>query len=304
VTRGLIVRAQSGFYNVQTTDGLLVCHLRGHLKRGRQAVTIATVGDWVDISRLDNETGIIESIEPRQRKLSRMDPRPRGEFEQVIVANPDQAVLVFACSQPQPRFDMLDRFLVITEKQAIPALIVANKIDLVTKKETRALFDHYTHIGYPLVYTSAKTGQGVGELTLSLKDKLSVLVGPSGAGKSSLLNAIQPGLGLAVSEVSQATSKGKHTTVVRELFTLKEGGYVADTPGLRALALWDIEPEELDGYFPEMRDLVAQCEYNDCSHIDESNCAIRQAASGSSLVEGRIHPERYHSYLKMRSGEE
>jgi ribosome biogenesis GTPase len=107
-----------------------------------------------------------------------------------------------------------------------------------------------------------------------------------------------------VSEVSQATSKGKHTTVVRELFTLEEGGFVADTPGLRALALWDIEPEELDGYFPEMRDLVSQCEYNDCSHIDESNCAIRQAVSGSSLVEGRIHPERYRSYLKMRSGEE
>lgn len=295
--RGLIVRAQSGFYNVRTTDGLLVCHLRGRLKRGRQAVTIAAVGDWVKVSRLDDETGVIESIEPRQQKLSRMDPTPRGEYEQVIVANPDQVVLVFACSQPQPRFGMLDRFLVITEKQAIPALIVANKIDLVTKTEAKELFDHYTRIGYPLVYTSAKTGEGVEEMALSLKDKLSVLVGPSGAGKSSLLNTMQPGLGLAVSKVSQATNKGKHTTVVRELFALEEGGYVADTPGLRALALWDIEPEELDGYFPEMRDLVSQCEYNDCMHIDEPNCAIRRAE-----IEGRIHPERYHSYVKMRLG--
>jgi ribosome biogenesis GTPase len=297
VKRGLIVRAQSGFYNVRTTDGLLVCHLRGRLKRGRQAVTIAAVGDWVKVSRLDDETGVIESIEPRQQKLSRMDPTPRGEYEQVIVANPDQVVLVFACSQPQPRFGMLDRFLVITEKQAIPALIVANKIDLVTKTEAKELFDHYTRIGYPLVYTSAKTGEGVEEMALSLKDKLSVLVGPSGAGKSSLLNTMQPGLGLAVSKVSQATNKGKHTTVVRELFALEEGGYVADTPGLRALALWDIEPEELDGYFPEMRDLVSQCEYNDCMHIDEPNCAIRRAE-----IEGRIHPERYHSYVKMRLG--
>jgi ribosome biogenesis GTPase len=284
---------------VQTSDDLLVCRLRGRLKRDRQAVTIAAVGDWVNVTRLDNETGVIESIEPRQRKLSRMDPMPKGEFEQVIVANPDQAVLVFACTQPQPRFGMLDRFLVITEKQALPALIVANKIDLVTKTEARGLFNHYNRIGYPLVYTSAKTGQGVGELALNLRDKLSVLVGPSGVGKSSLLNAIQPGLGLIVSEISRATSKGKHATVVRELFAMEEGGYVADTPGLRALALWDIEPEELDGYFPEMRDLVSHCEYNDCTHTDEPNCAIRQAEEA-----GRIHPERYRSYLKIRLGEE
>jgi ribosome biogenesis GTPase len=128
---------------------------------------------------------------------------------------------------------------------------------------------------------------------------VSVLAGPSGAGKSSLLNAIQPDLGLLAREVSQATSKGRHTTVVREMFPLEEGGYVADTPGLKALALWDIEPEELDGYFPELRELVADCQFSDCTHLHEPGCAVKAA-----LRAGSIHPERYHSYVRMRLGEE
>ena len=137
------------------------------------------------------------------------------------------------------------------------------------------------------------------ELREMLVSKLSVFAGPSGVGKSSLLNDIQPGLGLAARQISQATSKGRHTTVVRELFPLKGGGYVADTPGLKALALWDIEPEELDGYFPELRHLVAQCQFNDCTHVHEPGCAVQAA-----VAEGCVHPERYQSYLRMRFGEE
>ncbi len=196
-------------------------------------------------------------------------------------------------------FGMLDRFLVIAEKQAIPSLIVANKIDLVGAQVARTQFEIYEQIGYPVIYTSARSGAGLDTLRRELAGRLSVLSGPSGVGKSSLLNALQPGLGLEVKAVSQATRKGRHTTVVRELFKLADGGYVADTPGIKALALWDIEPEELDGYFPEMRHLVMGCEYNDCTHIHEPDCAIQQA-----VERGDIPTSRYRSYLRMRTGEE
>ncbi len=187
---------------------------------------------------------------------SRIAPTPRGEYQQIIIANPDQAVFVFACARPELRPGMLDRFLVVAEKQDIPVLIVANKVDLVGLARAEELFSHYEPLGYPLIYTSTKSGIGLMELAERLQGKLSVFAGPSGAGKSSLLNSIQPGLGLAVRSVSQMTKKGRHTTVVRQLFPLSGGGYVADTPGLKAMALWDIRSEELDGYFPELRGLV------------------------------------------------
>jgi ribosome biogenesis GTPase len=242
---------------------------------------------------------VIESIEPRHSMISRMAPQPQGEYQQIIIANPDQAFFIFACAEPSPRFGMLDRYLVIAEKQHIPAIIVANKVDLVGMQAARDLYAHYEKLGYTVIYTSAKTGRGVMALKEQLIGRLSVFTGPSGAGKSSLLNAIQPDLGLAAREVSQATSKGRHTTVVRQLHALDEGGYVADTPGLKALALWDIEPEELDGYMPEIRALVAQCQFSDCTHIHEPGCAVIEA-----VKDGRIHPERYQSYLRMRFSQE
>jgi ribosome biogenesis GTPase len=162
-----------------------------------------------------------------------MDPTPRGEYQQIIVANPDQAIFVFSCANPEPRLGMLDRFLVIAEKQGIPGLIVANKIDLVSQERAKELFGCYEKIGYPVLYTSARGKIGLEELRKCLSGKLSALAGPSGVGKSSLLNALQDGLGLAVREISQATSKGRHTTVVRQLFPLAEGGYIVDTPGLK-----------------------------------------------------------------------
>ncbi len=298
--RGLVIRAQSGFYTVHTPEGEeIVCRLRGRLKRGPRRGDLVAVGDWVRFRRLDDGTGLIEAVEPRVRKLSRLAPTPRGEYEQIIIANPDQAVFVFACAQPEPRLRMLDRFLVISEKQEIPALIVANKVDLVGMETARRLFGHYEAIGYPMLYTSAEANLGIDALREHLRGKVSVFAGPSGVGKSSLLNAVQPGLGLAVREISKATGKGRHTTVVRQMFPLEGGGWVADTPGLKALSLWDIEPEELDGYFPEFRDLVHLCQFSDCTHTHEPGCAIRQA-----VAEGRIHPERYASYLRMRLGEE
>ena len=180
---------------------------------------------------------------------------------------------------------------------AIGAVIIANKIDLV--EDARKIFGLYETINYRVLYTSTKTGAGIEELKSILAGKISAFAGPSGAGKSSLLNAMQPGLGLAVNEISKAMDKGKHTTVTRQLFPLEGGGYVADTPGWKSLALWDTEPEEIDGYFPELRELVQHCQFNDCTHTHEPGCAVRRA-----LDEGKIHDERYESYLRLRSGKD
>ncbi len=242
---------------------------------------------------------MIEEIEERQRMFSRLAPTPRGEYRQIIIANQDQAVLVFACAQPEPRLKMLDRFLIVAEEAETPALIVFNKIDLIGLRKAKQYFGHYEQIGYPVIYTSAETGRGIKKLHKRLIGKISVMAGPSGVGKSSLLNVIQPGLGLAVRDVSTATRKGKHTTVVREMFPLVDGGYVADTPGLKALALWDIEPEEVDGYFPEIRELVANCQFSNCMHLHEPGCAVKAA-----VEEGKIHFERYESYIRLRMGDE
>jgi ribosome biogenesis GTPase len=296
---GLIVRSQSGFFTVQTGSDVLTCSLRGRLKQGPRLGDLAAVGDRVQVSRHPDGTGTIDVIEPRRTSLVRLDPRPRGVYQQVLLANPDQAVFVFACANPQPHLRMLDRFLVIAEKEGIPPVIVANKVDLVGQERAVELFGLYTPIGYPVIHASARTGQGVEELRQVLRNKVSALAGPSGVGKSSLLNALQPGLGLAIREVSAAIGKGRHTTTVRELFPLEDGGYVADTPGMRSLALWDTEPEELDGYFPEISPLVRECQFNDCTHRSEPDCAVQEAVKS-----GKVRPERYDSYLRLRAGEE
>jgi ribosome biogenesis GTPase / thiamine phosphate phosphatase len=297
--RGRVIQAQSGFFDVETKQGVVVCQLRGKLKKGRKEGDIIAIGDWVQISIQEPGKGMIEEVEPRRSMLYRMAPTPRGEYQQVLVANLDLAVFVFSIVQPEPRLGMLDRFLVIAEKEGLNSLIVVNKIDISGKRQAKNLFQRYQKIGYPVLYTSAETKRGLRQLEKHLIGKTSLFAGPSGAGKSSLLNAIQPGLGLTVSAVSEGTKKGKHTTVSRKLVPLSKGGYVADTPGLKALDLWDITPEEVDGYFREISKTLKNCRFSDCTHTHEPGCAVIEA-----VKKGEIHPERYESYLRLREVEE
>ena len=294
---GLIIKAQSGFFWVETGEGLIVCQLRGKLKQGKAKGDIAALGDQVEITVLDDGSGVIESVRERKQAIARLDPRPGGVYQQVLLANPNQAVFVFACANPNPKLRMLDRFLVVAEKQKIPVVIVANKTDLV--ENPKEIFGMYESIGYRVIYTSTKNETGLEELRTQLQNKLSAFAGPSGVGKSSLLNALQPGLGLAVNEISTAMNKGRHTTVTRQMFALDGGGYVADTPGWKSLGLWDTEPEEIDAYFPELRGLVENCQFSDCTHQHEPGCAVLAA-----LKAGKIHAERYESFVRLRSGKE
>ena len=294
---GLIIKAQSGFFTVQTNQGPIVAQLRGRLKKDRLGTDIAALGDRVLVRLQPDETPLIHEVMERNRVLSRKSPG--RNVEQVLVANPDQAVIIFACAEPDPNFRLLDRFLVMTEREEIPTIICANKIDLVKPRSAYAEFGEYKNLGYPVHYTSAISGKGIAKLRKELKDKISVFAGPSGVGKTSLLNAIQPGFSSRIQEVSDVTGKGVHTTVVPVLVALEDGGYIADTPGLRALGLWDIEPAELDAYFREIRDLVADCEFSDCTHIHEPGCAVIEA-----VEQGKISAERYDSYTRMRLGEE
>ena len=306
---GLVIKSQSGFFWVRTPQGdVVVCQLRGRLKQRRQSSALAVVGDRVEIEIQPDGTGMIESVAERERVLSRRSAGSGGRggqrgdeagTERIIVANPDQVLFVFACAQPAPHLRMLDRFLVVAEVNKLPALVCANKADLVSPSEAEALFGLYAGLGYPVLYTSAQTGQGLEALRDQLRGKLSVLSGPSGVGKSSLLNALQPGLGLQARAVSSATTKGRHTTVHVELLPLEEGGYVADTPGIRSLGLWDIEPEELDGYFVEISPHVADCEFSDCTHTHEPGCAVLAA-----VERGEISRSRYESYVRLRAGDD
>lgn len=295
---GLVIRAQSGFLSVETDVGEYVCRLRGRLKQGDAGGDIVAVGDRVLITPHEDGSGTIDKVHQRTGAFSRIRSGIKRDFRQILLANPDQIVAVFACAEPEPHLRMLDRFLVIAEKQQIDSVIVANKVDLVTQVKAEEIFGLYIELGYPVIYTSAQTGQGVDILRDHLKGKISALAGPSGVGKSSLLNIVQPDLGLHVRSVSETTSKGRHTTQVRELFPLDVGGYVADTPGIRTLALWDTEPEELDAYFIEMRDLVSDCQFNDCTHTHEPGCAVRDAVEA-----GKVASERYNSYLRLRFGD-
>ena len=301
---GIVIKAISGFFTVAGETGEVVAQLPGRLKQEWQKSTLVAVGDRVTVALNEDGDGTVTAVAERHTVLSRTRTSAEGrrllqDEEQVLVANPDQVLFVVAVKRPHPSLRKLDRFLVVAEMNGLPAVICVNKIDLTGLKKARAIFRLYEDLGYPVIYTSAIDGTGVAELRDCLVGKLSVLAGSSGVGKSSLLNAIQPDLGLKVRAVSQASGKGVHTTRFAQLFPLIDGGYVADTPGIRGLALYDVEPAELDAYFREIAPLVTDCRFSNCSHQHEPGCAVRRA-----VADGRIARARYDSYLRLRQEHE
>jgi ribosome biogenesis GTPase len=299
---GRIIRAQSGFYTVQTPSGPVTAVLRGRLKKERQEAGLAALGDIVSVQpvgRCDGEagppTGVITTVQPRRSALARRAPGPKGVWSQdVIVANIDQLVIVFAVADPSPHLRLLDRFLAIAEMNELDSVIVLNKVDLGVPPALAAALAEYARIGYPVVQTSVETSEGVSQLRELLGDRLSAVVGASGVGKSSLLNAVEPGLGLRVGHVSTAVHKGRHTTRVGELFPLAGGGLVADTPGVREMGIWEVDPGELEWAFVEFRPFLHTCKFHNCNHDREPGCAVRAAVEN-----GAISTERYESYLRL-----
>ena len=254
---------------------------------------IVTTGDRVWFLPALNDEGVIERVEPRHGLLTRAS---RGR-EHVLVANVDQVVIVVSLVEPELKPHLIDRYLVSAEQGGIAPIICLNKADLVDPSPYQPIIGLYSQLGIPTLLTSAANDQGIDQLRVRLKDRQTVFTGQSGVGKSSLLNRIQPELGLRVLEVSTGNQKGKHTTTTAELIRLEFGGWVVDTPGIRQFQLWDIIPEEVEGFFPEFRPFVPLCAFPDCTHTHEDRCAIKIA------VEKRlISANRYTSYLGIFSG--
>ena len=306
--QGRVIRARTSFYDVQEGGAVLRCQLRGRVKRARRSAEgrqiyadPVAVGDEVVVTPLDNDEGVIEEILPRRTKFSRRYPGKRDAIEQIVVANADQVVIVLSTRLPDLNFRFLDRFLILAEVGEMDAVICLNKIDLIDSVEQRKLgsvLSAYERLGYPVIWTSINYPQSIEPFRDALRDKFGVIVGASGVGKSSLLNAVQPGLGLRVGEVGLKTGKGRHTTTLVELFLLEFGGEVADTPGIREVGLWGVDTENLDLYFPEMERYLGTCKYTDCIHLSEPECAVTEAVNA-----GEISDIRYQSYVSLRNDE-
>ncbi|MCU0626133.1 MAG: ribosome small subunit-dependent GTPase A [Gemmatimonadaceae bacterium] len=329
---GVVLGGTGGVWRVRADDGRIVeAALRGRLKkhedfkarearlaregnrgaaarvRGRTRVDTRSaeeveaapqklaVGDAVQLEHdAERDAWAIATIEPRRSQLARRTPGG-GYGERIVAANVDQVLVVFAAANPDPHPRMLDRFLVIAESNGLSAHVVINKAELVGTARVRERFADYAAAGYVLHVTSTVSGDGLAPLRDALAGRTTALSGPSGVGKSSLMNAMFPGLALRVGEVSASVNKGRHTTVGALLHPLPGGGFVVDTPGLREVGMWGLEPEHLDEHFPEFRPYRLECRFADCTHRVEPGCAVREA-----LEAGRIGTARYESYVKIR----
>ena len=237
--------------------------------------------------------GMIERVEPRHGVLTRASRRR----EHVLVANVDQVAIVVSLVEPDLKPHLIDRYLALAQQGGLRPLVLLNKADLTDTVELQPLIGAYAQLGIAVMLTSARTGLGIDRLRQELRGRATVFSGQSGVGKSSLLNAVEPGLGLAVKSVSEVNSKGRHTTTFAQLIKLPFGGWVVDTPGVRQLQLWDVIPEEVEGYFIEFRPFVPLCTFPDCTHTHETGCAVKEAV-GRRMISER----RYRSYLGMFHG--
>ena len=279
--RGLIVKGIGGFYYVETEKGVIETKGRGIFKKDKM---LLRVGDDVEISMLPDGTGVINKIHKRQ-----------NAFDRPPIANIDMFAVVFAARDPDPNFDLIDRFLLMAEKNDMEALLVMNKADLVTQDEIDRVAARYTGSGYGFHAVSALTDAGVDELMKAFSGKRTALAGPSGVGKSSLTNVMVPEAGMETGTVNDKTGRGRHTTRHVEIFKLAEGnGLLFDTPGFTAFDLEGVSSYELGELYPEIAALSEECRFRDCRHMNEPGCRVSEAAaSGSGITE-----ERYRSYIR------
>ena len=289
---GTVLRSGGLHSTVRADDGqLFECATRRILKTlSTDQRHVVAAGDRVMFRPADNNEGIIERVEPRHGVLCRTS---RGR-QHVIVSNVDQMLIMSSASEPTIKPHLIDRLLVTAEKSDITPVICINKIDLVEPADLQPLAGVYGQMGYRVILLSVHQGVGVDQVRELVRGRQSVLIGQSGVGKSSLLNEIEPGLDLRVSKVSTDTQKGRHTTTAAELIPLVMDGYIVDTPGIRQFQLWDVIPEEVIGFFRDLRPYVNLCQYPDCTHTHEASCAIKDA-----VADGRLDARRYESYCQL-----
>lgn len=299
--KGLVTKSTGSWYDVKAEDGqVLKCRLRGILRldesKFKDSNPVA-VGDRVEILNESTEDGwVIDRVEERTNYIVRSSPKHKGA-RQIIAANLDQCMLVVTMANPRTSTGFIDRFLLTAEAYHIPTILVFNKQDMLDTKNMRKqehITQLYKRIGYTTCLASALHAHGVDEVKALLKDKTTLVAGHSGVGKSTLLNAIEPGLGLRTNEISKFSGKGMHTTTFAEMHFLNFGGRVIDTPGIREFGIMDFKPEEISHYYVEMRPYIAQCKFNNCLHENEPDCAVKEA-----YVNGHIAEERYISYLNI-----
>lgn len=281
--QGKIIKGIAGFYYVHVVhSGIYECKAKG-IFRNKKIKPL--VGDNVEIDIIDEEKRIGNIVEIAERT---------NELIRPAVANIDQSLVVFAVMRPDPNINLLDRFLVMMERQDVPVIICFNKVDLVPEEELIELRDTYVNAGYHVIFTSTLNGNGVEDVKRILLGKTTAFAGPSGVGKSSMLNAIIPDANSETGGISEKIGRGKNTTRHTEIFNLEDETYIMDTPGFTSLYTNDFEKEELKWYFPEFREYEGKCRFNGCIHENEPDCAVKNA-----LEEGKISESRYKNYLQM-----
>jgi ribosome biogenesis GTPase len=295
--KGRVIQSTGSWYHVRTDVEMVECRLPGRFRLESKEVTNPiAVGDWVDFSMNADGTGSIEAIQERENYITRKATHGK-KGEQILVSNLDQACVVQSIKKPRMKEGFLDRFLVTCEAYEVSPLIILNKMDLAKAgglQYAQDLNDLYTQLGYRFITTSVHDEESIARLQDLLKDQTSAFIGPSGVGKTSLINTVDPSYNLKVTQVSDFSNKGKHTTTFARLIPLSFGGYIADTPGIREFGLVNIEPWELSLFFPEMLAPRQHCQFTNCTHAHEPKCGVIDAFDN-----GEIAASRYNSYLNM-----